>query len=449
MHSANLTTAKLKGIFLIISALFIYTLATAQENSPYSRYGIGDIVPNRNIVSRSMGGVSTGYSDYQSINLSNPATLGALTSTTFDLGGEIDIRTLKSNTTPDRFKSVNTNISYLQIGFPIAPLKWRTKGNSWGVSFGLRPVTRVNYKIQENTRLTNIDSLETQYEGSGGLNQANIATGIKLGNFSFGASAGYSFGNKNYSTRLTFINDTIPYAKSTTEINTNYGGVFVNAGLQYSIILDKKKGQSLTLGASANFAQSLKANKDNLSATFAYNANGEISHIDTVFAGIDQKGTVKLPASYSGGFSYADLHWVIGADVDFTQWSDYRSYGQKDAVKNNTTLRVGAQYFPAVYGRTPAKNYWSYVRYRAGLYYGNDYVRLSENRPDYALTLGAGLPLTSLTTRSYIDQFCTLNIGTEIGQRGNRSTQSIRESYSRILVGISMNAGWFRKRKYD
>ena len=200
MHSANLITAKLKGIFLLISALFIYTLATAQENSPYSRYGIGDIVPNRNIVSRSMGGVSTGYSDFQSINLSNPAALGALTSTTFDLGGEIDIRTLKSNTTPDRFKSVNTNISYLQLGFPIAPAKWRLKGNSWGVSFGLRPVTRINYKIQQNTRLTNIDSLQTMYEGSGGLNQANVATGIKLGNFSFGASTGYSFGRKEYST---------------------------------------------------------------------------------------------------------------------------------------------------------------------------------------------------------------------------------------------------------
>lgn len=448
MHSANLTTAKIKGIFLFISALFIYTLATAQENSPYSRYGIGDLIPNRNMVARGMGGISTGYADYQSINLSNPAALGSLSSTTFDLGGEIDIRTLKSNTTPDRYKSTNTNISYLQIGFPITPAKMKAKGNSWGVSFGLRPITRINYKIQENSRLSNIDSLQTMYEGSGGLNQANIATGIRIKNFSFGASGGYSFGNKNFSTRLNFINDTIAYAKSTTEINTTYGGLFLNAGIQYAILLNKAKLQTLRFGASVNFQQNLKAKKDNFSATYELNSNEEIVSIDTVYAGLNQKGTVKLPASYSVGFTYSDAHWLIGADADYTQWSDYISYGQKDAVKNNTIFRAGAQYFPATTS-TLASKYWSFVRYRAGFYYGNDYVSLNKNRPDYALTLGAGLPLTSLRTVNYFGDFVTLNLGAEIGQRGNKNSQSIREGYSRILVGFSMNAGWFRKRKYD
>ncbi|MEK7225992.1 MAG: hypothetical protein AAB221_09945, partial [Bacteroidota bacterium] len=52
----------------------------SQDNSPYSRYGIGDIVPNTNILSRGMGGVSAAYSDILSINFSNPASYASFQS---------------------------------------------------------------------------------------------------------------------------------------------------------------------------------------------------------------------------------------------------------------------------------------------------------------------------------------------------------------------------------
>ena len=39
----------------------------AQENSPYSRYGLGDMVSDRNMTSRAMGGVAAAYGDFQTI----------------------------------------------------------------------------------------------------------------------------------------------------------------------------------------------------------------------------------------------------------------------------------------------------------------------------------------------------------------------------------------------
>ena len=173
MHSANLTTALNKRLLGLLFTVVISLPALAQENSPYSRYGLGDLVPNRNMISRGMGGISTGYADFQSLNLSNPAALGKLTSTIFDLGGEVDVRTLKSNISPDKYKSTNTIISYLQVGFPLSSPKMLRKGNSWGLSFGLKPLTRVNYKIENSSRLSGIDSISTLYEGSGGINQFN------------------------------------------------------------------------------------------------------------------------------------------------------------------------------------------------------------------------------------------------------------------------------------
>ena len=126
---------------------------SAQENSPYSRYGLGDQVPSGNIISRGMGGVSTAYFDYRSINYSinfmNPATYSRISSTTFDLGFEVDNRTLREPNNPNKFSSASANISYVQLGIPL--LRNPVFGKrAWGINLGLKPATRINYKIENN-----------------------------------------------------------------------------------------------------------------------------------------------------------------------------------------------------------------------------------------------------------------------------------------------------------
>jgi hypothetical protein len=456
MHLANLTTAAIKKTALFIFIIFSYTFASAQENSPYSRYGMGDIVPSQNIVSRSMGGITAGfvdslallrYQNSQSINLSNPASLGSLGSTTlFDVAGEIDIRTLKSNTSPEKYKATNTLISYLQLAFPITPKRMAKKGYNWGIAFGLRPVTRVNYKIQSEKRLIGIDSTNTLFEGTGGISQANFSTGIKIKNFSFGISTGYSFGNKETSTKLRFVNDSLPYKFSNSESQANFGGVFLNVGTQYNIRINENG--LLRLGASANLQQNLKGKRNAINETFVYASDGSIISIDTITYLNEQVGTIKLPATYNIGFTYTSPHWMVGADVDLASWSQYRYFNTKDEVQNSMKLHVGGQYYPATI-TTPGNKYWSFVKYRAGFYYGSDYVKIgTTNKPDYGITLGAGIPLTTLQRIRFGD-FVMLNTGVEIGQRGNKTNLSLRENIFRINFGISMTAAWFQKRKYD
>ncbi|MEI2747530.1 MAG: hypothetical protein V9E88_02065 [Ferruginibacter sp.] len=166
MHLVNSTTDWLKRILFVSFSLFSFTALHAQENSPYSRYGLGDIVPSQNIINRGMGGVSAAYSDYGlvgapfNLNITNPASLGNLSNsrnysnTIFDFGGEVDIRTLKSTTSTEKYKATNAVISYLQVGFPISTRKMENRGMSWGLSFGLKPLTRINYKIEQNGRLS-------------------------------------------------------------------------------------------------------------------------------------------------------------------------------------------------------------------------------------------------------------------------------------------------------
>ncbi len=441
----SITADKMRWIGLL-SAICFTTTAKAQENSPYSRYGIGDLIPNHNIVTRGMGGISAGFSDYQSINFVNPASYANIGNTIFDIGAEADIRTLKSINPSKKFTNTNSLFSYLQLGVPIGSKKMAKKQSYMGLVFGLRPISRISYKIEKNSRIPGVDSLNTLYEGSGGVNQAYIGVGLRIKNFSIGFNAGYMFGNKDYSTRLTFLNDSVEYYRSNSANTTSYGGFFVSAGTQYEIPL--KKGALLRIGAYGSLGQNMRASRDIIRETFVYEPNSNNNlRVDSIFVQKDQKGNVKLPASYGLGFTFSNAHWLFGADFEGANWSQYRYYNQTDFVRNNWTVRVGAQYFPASIS-TPVKKYFSFVKYRAGFYYGPDYIKITSNIPEFGVTFGAGFPLTSLRRSSGFGDLVTLNTGIEIGNRGNNAS-GLRESVTRISIGIAMNARWFVKSKYD
>ncbi len=443
MPSPNITIASPKYIFFLLFTV-ILSNASAQENSPYSRYGLGDVVPSQNMISRAMGGVSAGYSDYISLNFVNPASLGNISRTVFDIGGEVNRRTLKSNTTPEKYTATNALISYFQFGVPVSSKKMEAKQIYWGLGLGLRPVTRVSYKIEERGRPEGLDSMVTTYEGSGGFNQASISTAIKIKRLSIGLAGGYNFGNKDYSTKVDLINDSIIYHRGNSEHNTSYGGGFLNAGIQYDIKM--KKGRLLRLGAYGNFQQNLKAKKSHLVETFAYDGSGGTLNIDTVQYTPEEAGTIVYPAMYGIGFTYNDANWVFGADFETTMWDNYRFYGQKDAVESNWKFRAGAQYLP-MKTAADARKYSKVIRYRAGMYYGPDHINAGKQRFEYGFTLGAGLPLTS-GQRSF-NEFAMLNAGVEFGGKGNKESLSVRETVLKFTIGVAMNARWFQKRKYD
>lgn len=433
---------KCRVFFLVLIALPLFSIA--QENSPYSRYGIGNLVPTGNLLNRSMGGISAGFADPVSINFLNPATYSNLAYTTFDVGAQVDSRKIKSNNPPAAFTSNNAIISYLQIGFPLLNGNKKALKNqtSWGLNFGLRPVSKVNYRIQKNSRITNIDSLQSIYEGSGGVNEAFVGTGVKVKNFSFGFNLGYTFGIKNYSTRLTFINDSVDYLKSNSATNTSFGGAFIQAGVQYVKALTKD--ETIRIGAYGRLKQTTNGKQDILRETFIYNAaTGNPDRLDSVYNQTASPGKVILPANFGIGFTIENPHLTYGADLEINNWSNYSFYGQKDAVKNTWMAKAGLQYLPL----TTSRKYWNYVKYRAGVYFGPDYITAGNNLPQYGITLGGGFPL-KLKRSFYETQYSVMNIMLDYGSRGNKNNQ-IRESIFRIGVGFALSDIWFIRQKYQ
>src|ERR1700740_918089 len=73
-----LKDGRFSKLFLVLFLLILLTEnGFSQDNSPYTRYGLGDIVPSSNINTRAMGGIAAGYNDFLAINFSNPASYGS------------------------------------------------------------------------------------------------------------------------------------------------------------------------------------------------------------------------------------------------------------------------------------------------------------------------------------------------------------------------------------
>ncbi|MBL7702248.1 MAG: hypothetical protein JNM14_08355 [Ferruginibacter sp.] len=460
-----------KILTVLIVACGLQMSATAQENSPYSRYGLGDLTPNHNIFTRGMGGISAGVAEFitldpipskmntfklqptnsTGINFTNPASLSTIGNTVFDVGVDVDYRILKSTNPAKKFTSANTYVSYLQLAFPLATAKMRKKDIGWGMSLGLKPVSRISYKIQENRRGPNItDSISSLKEGSGGVNQAFLGTGLKIKNFSIGINAGYMFGSKDISVITQIVNDSMYHYASSHADKTTIGGFFINGGIQYDLPL-ARKGKDITknlrIGVYGNLQQNLNASNDLIRETVIFDANGNQYRIDSVYEN-NVEGNIRYPAMLAAGAVYQDANWLIGADFEYGNWAGYRYYDQTDQVQNNWTLRLGTQYFPAKEGKATSR-YFNFVKYRAGFYYGPDYIKSTGvSRPEYGFSIGTGMPLTSVKRPSYMGGYVVLNTALEFGSRGNKQT-NLRENLVRFSIGVSMNARWFQKPKYN
>ena len=286
MRSVSSTMLKRINVLAVLCVGFSSLVSAQTVNSPYSRYGIGDLLPSQNILNRGMGGVAAAYWDPQTINYLNPASYAYFITQrpVFDFGVEVDNLTLRSTNPIKKYSNSSPIISYLNFGIPIKLFKKPI----FGIAFGLRPVSRVNYRIARTEQLNGAtlkDSVTTLFEGSGGTQQAYFGTAVRLKNLSIGVNVGYMFGNKDFSTRRVFLTDTVAYYKSNHETVVSLGGFALNAGAQYTAKLNAKSW--LRFGVQGNIQHEINGRRDLIRETFDYDANGGTFRVDSVY---EEKG---------------------------------------------------------------------------------------------------------------------------------------------------------------
>ena len=412
-------------IFRILAFVLVGLSLSAQNesNSPYSRFGLGDLQSFSTATQSAMGGVGIASYDPLSINVSNPASYSSVFAQRFTMqtGG---IHTTKLLQTSTQNQVVNsTNFNYLMFSFPLSKF--------WGTSVGLLPYSEKSYSFSDASTDPSADLL---FEGNGGLTRIYFGNSINVNkNLSIGANLNYLFGNLN-SSRKVFFNDVSVFnTKINEDININ--GFYFDFGLMYKTKLGKWNS---VLGFTMDNGSEISAEKTSLIETFR--SGGEFELIEDTIS-FDQQlgGSLVLPTSMGFGLALSNEQWKIMADYKSDNWEEYTLFGTNDDLENSSRLALGFEFVP---DKKSINRYYKMIRYRLGMYSSKTYLNLKNQQLDEkAITLGFGLPLKRSGS--------LVNLSAELGQMGTTDDGLIQESFARFKIGFIFSDIWFIKRKYD
>jgi len=417
-----------------------FTNGQNNTNSPYTRFGYGEISDTNNGEQRALGGVSIGSRSNSSINSVNPASYSSVDSMTFmfDIGTSAIMSRFSDPTKSS--KTFNANLEYITMQFPLS------KG--LGFSAGLLPYSFSGYNFFSNDttyQKTSSQRLDTvpftrTFLGNGGFSQVYMGLSANLFNhIAIGVNAYYMYGTISNYRDLTF-SSTSGYT-STTEANQIKANNFrFRFGMQiYNTFAQK---HDVTLGI-------IYEPKIKLNGGFSQITSGVLN--DTIDSNHPNDPNYiaygfEIPTMYGIGFNYTyNKKLSIGIDYSLQDWKNAEFYWNPKTLKNSENLNnrskiaLGVEYQPNPKGR----KFSDRVRYRGGFNLSDSYYNVNgiTQPKNYTITGGLGLPLYNKTTNS----ISMLNLGVEYGKIG--SADLLSEDYFKLTLNIVFNEHWFFKRK--
>lgn len=417
-------------------------------NSPLSRFGLGDFVPQYFAASAGMGGLSTGWQDAYQLNILNPASLASLQATAFE--GGLYARRSKYTSGGKEDITWGGNLQYLSLGFPLRNAINRTldrKSNDWnaGMSFTLIPQTQVGYDIRLiDTSTPGVEISTNTLKGSGGTSMFRWGTGGRYRQLSVGAEVGFLFGNLINSRLVDF--DSLQSSLSTEfQDEISFRGTRWNFGAQYAFPFKEmnKEGKKVPNGKRIVIGATV-TNETNFSMEGTQFTRRYLTTIvsDTISRRDDISGTGVLPSSYSVGVHFQNLNRLnVGIEYGAGAWDNYRDELKPENLLNNYYVALGGEYIP---NYNSYNHYWEKIRYRAGFRYGTDPRTLDGQQVEgYSVSFGLGLPV--ILPRQ---QTSFVNMAVEIGQAGVDGV--LEENFVRLNLGFTLNDNsWFFKRKFN
>jgi hypothetical protein len=428
-------TLKDKGRLLILITLLLATAPVAlvrsqiSVNSPYTRFGTGNLVDNGlDPRTTAMGGIHYGIQRNDLINTANPASYAAFDSVSFlfDAGLFGIVTDLKTDQIKDQGSFIT--LSHLLFGFPVT--RW------WKSSFGVLPFSFVGYDIYNEEEFQETTTAVYNYKGSGGFNQLYWGNGFRIGKkFSVGFNLKYMFGNISRIRGVGFP-DSLQMKNTRISSNIRPSDIYGEVGIQYREKLPKD--HFLVVGATFGPEVKIHSNASYFAATYFGLISTTALYYDTIEFISRKSGSWTLPTRIGTGISAGKPGiWMAGADFMWQNWEKYEYYGQSDSLKNRWTVAAGGEYIPD----SRSNSYFDRVSYRIGFHYGKTPVYLMDHHIDeIGISFGLGLPIKKSKS--------TVNFSASVGRKGTTQDGLIQENFIRFTLGVNVFENWFYKSKY-
>ena len=433
--------------YLLILFLGITTLlAEAQPkiNSPLSRYGLGDRTFYQSHHLGLMGGLYGGFNDENLVNLYNPAALGFLRSTAFDVGLSFGSSTLDVDEESDSYR--HGGLDHLTLAFPMRNpisevLERKNRDYSWAMALDLRNRTRIGYSTLVNDSLPDVGTLIRTYDGTGETYDFGWVNAFKYKDWSVGLDIGVMFGNVSTRRIVEFV-ERIDPLKDQFNDDISINGFRWNAGVQYRYLLNQKEENE---GRKRYMTVGLYGRSN---TGFSTNGTQEYSGV-RVFTGVrdtlvnesEIEGEGTMPGVLGFGVVFEpSLKWKLGLNFETSDWTSYESdeFNTGD-FERSYLLGLGGGYIP---NPNAFGSYFSRVEYKFGLQYGRDgRVFNDESVASLQFNLGMTMPFYFLRQISHV------HLGF---QYRSITADIIKENYFGMIFSATFNDNsWFMKRKFN
>jgi hypothetical protein len=436
-----------------------YSEVQPKENSPFSRFGLGNLSPQYLASTGGMGGMTAAYRDPYHYNPMNPASLSSLRLTDFDFG-----LYAKNTTIDDGKNNLNGwsgNINHIAIGFPTYSVineiyDRKPREVRWAMGLALMPYNTMGYLVetQVNSPNNKIDSgiVKNFFIGSGGSYRLMWGNGVSYKGLSAGVNIGYLFGKMNYFRQNLLYDPNFNTYINNGQDNYTLGSFFWNLGLQYTITLDPKskygeKGDKkhIIIGGYTNPSMTMNTTSTRTLKRQFLRSGTIDERFDQIISdesGIQNIGT--LPSETTIGVNYENgSKFRGGIEYSSSSWSQYSNKADLrfEPLKDASQFSVGAEF---VLNKSKLKPDEEKIHWRVGYRAGTDpRVFNNEQVKKSALTFGLGLPMR--VGRGA--QISFMDLGIEYGKIG---TEKIVENYWRISLGFTLNDNsWFLKQRYQ
>ncbi len=407
------------------------------NGSVYGGFGIGERRSIYTSQAQGMGviGVATFTPGY--LNVANPGAFSDQVFTRFS--GGLDFTSVQSTDASSQSStSAGGSLGALQFGFPIMIRKL-----GFAASYG--PYTNAGYRATTIGRLDEENDepatlFNTNYEGDGGLQEANFGFGYKiLPGLSIGVSGSALWGIIEDAVRTEYGNVSSFVVSSNQRVATRMSGFTGTFGFVARTSRLFGESDVLTLGGSFVLPANLSGARTQL-------INQGLTLSDTVGTAINAEA--KVPLRVLAGFSYAPgSHWLVVADGYYEPWSKFesnlvfRGYRPGKPATYNDAFRIGigAQYIPA--GSDPFAGKLARTALRLGLFMDQAYAAPEENYSLVTYGVSAGLSIPTALPGTYLD------LAGQVGTRGESQGLLVKDLLYKLSVTLNFGERWFLQRR--
>ncbi|MCX7985601.1 MAG: hypothetical protein N2662_01495 [Bacteroidales bacterium] len=408
---------------LLYATLSIPTFAQYTMNSPYSRFGIGDMEFQGFTQNRSMGGSGISLRMPNQINILNPAAATAQDSLSFVWDVGMKGMFTKYRTSSQEVSQKNFNFDHLAFSAAVS--------NRLAFGAGLVPYSKTGYYYKETFTFPDNERLGIEYTGNGNINRFYLGVGYAFFNkrLSIGYQLSFLFGSITNYTYSAMINSSGKYYGYYSQNYTDFSatGLIHTFGIQG--VWPVSSQNSIVVGFVYEPTSRLSSDKK----IVIRRGNDTLS-----FTG--DTGYFKIPDRIGIGLGMIMADKLnVGIDYVMQDWSKATIFNRSDSLRQYYRLSIGAEY---VYDKYSYTSYWAKVRFRLGAHYENTYLSLyQQGIKDYGVSFGMAFPMRRANT--------FFHVGFEVGRRGTTSHNLIEDNYKRVFLSLSLYDFWFFKRKYD